>query len=66
MPNKKHEYFGKKKSRLASMGPSGKLEQKEAALFAQVLCLNMVQHWEDALDRRTVVPLAPGDIPLIS
>lgn len=66
MPNKKHEYFGKKKSRLASMGPSGKLEQKGAAPFAQVLRLNMVQHWEAALDRRTVVPLAPGDIPLIS
>lgn len=52
----------KKKSRLASMGPSGKLEPKEAAPFAQVLRLNMVQHWEAALDRRTVVPFVPGEI----
>lgn len=57
--------LGKKKSRLASTGPSGKLEQKEAAPFAQVLHLNMVQHWEAALDRRTVVPLAPGDTPCL-
>lgn len=55
----------KKKSRLASMGPSGKLEQKEAAPFARVLRLNMVQHWEAALDRRTVIPLAPGDTPCL-
>lgn len=56
----------KKKSRLASMGPSGKLEQKEAAPFAQVLRLNMVQHWEAALDRRTVVPFVPGDTTCLS
>lgn len=47
------------------MGPSGKLEQKEAAPLAQALRLNMVQHWEAALDSRTFAPLAPGDTPCL-
>lgn len=66
MPNKKHEFFfSSKKPKTGKHGAIWEAGEKEAAPFAQALRLNMDQHWEAALDSRTVVSLAPGDTPCL-